>query len=441
MHWAKQSTAVSYVVGPILDSAGAEYTGAVIGDLSLSKNGGTLTALASAATLTHVANGQYTLALTTGNTDTLGTARILCNKSTYQMPTLELMVLPATVYDALTTNATTAAGGLGDIQRMAGTALTARDIGASVLLSSGTGTGQVKLSGGYVAPNWGDVGNPTTAVNLSGTSTKAVEPTVAGRTLDVSAQGNAGIDWANIDNNTTTVNLSGTTVGAVTAATVASVAANAVNAAALSSDAVAEIKAAIVTNTLTVDAGGVASANATQWAGQPVLWNVEGVPVVDVGYWQGLVPDNLNGGLVRADVFAVEAGAIGTASFAAGATVPRVTLCDTLTTYTNNTPQTGDAFARIGATGSGLTTLATAAGVAALPTADQNADALLGRNVAGGSSTGRLVKEALYALRNKVAIVGTTMQVMSTDDVTVAWTATLTAAAGADPISAIDPTA
>jgi len=52
------------------------------------------------------------------------------------------------------------------------TAQTARDIGASVLLSSGTGTGQVKLSGGYVAPNWGDVGNPTTTVALSGTTIK-----------------------------------------------------------------------------------------------------------------------------------------------------------------------------------------------------------------------------------------------------------------------------
>ena len=53
-----------------------------------------------------------------------------------------------------------------------GTAQTARDVGASVLLSSGTGTGQVKLSSGYVAPNWGDVGNPTTVVGLSGTTVK-----------------------------------------------------------------------------------------------------------------------------------------------------------------------------------------------------------------------------------------------------------------------------
>lgn len=61
-----------------------------------------------------------------------------------------------------------------DTVRVGGTTQTARDIGASVLLSSGTGTGQVKLSSGYVAPNWGDVGNPTTSVNLSGTTTNLV---------------------------------------------------------------------------------------------------------------------------------------------------------------------------------------------------------------------------------------------------------------------------
>jgi hypothetical protein len=99
--WAKQSTAATLVVGPILDSAGAEYAGAVIGDLSLSKNGGTLTALAAAATLTPIANGQYTLVMTTGNLDTLGRAQITCNKATYQMPAVNLMVVPAMVFDSM----------------------------------------------------------------------------------------------------------------------------------------------------------------------------------------------------------------------------------------------------------------------------------------------------------------------------------------------------
>lgn len=124
MQLLKQSTAVSKIVGPILDSTGAEYASAVIGDLSLSKNGATLTALASAASLTYIANGMYTLALTTGNTDTLGSAEISCNKATYQMPPREFMVLPATVYDALVTNATNTTGGLpaatGAISALAG---------------------------------------------------------------------------------------------------------------------------------------------------------------------------------------------------------------------------------------------------------------------------------------------------------------------------------
>ena len=99
--WAKQSTAATLIVGPILDSTGAEYTSAVIGDLSHSKNGGTLTALASAATLTHIANGQYTLVMTTGNLDTLGRLQITCNKSTYQMPPIGLVVVPAMVFDSM----------------------------------------------------------------------------------------------------------------------------------------------------------------------------------------------------------------------------------------------------------------------------------------------------------------------------------------------------
>lgn len=41
--------------------------------------------------------------------------------------------------------------------------------------------------------------------------------------------------------------------------------------------------------------------------------------------------------------------------------ITRVVLCDTITTYTGDTPQTGDSFARIGANGSGLTSLAPAA--------------------------------------------------------------------------------
>ncbi|WP_292471985.1 hypothetical protein [Mesorhizobium sp.] len=49
--------------------------------------------------------------------------------------------------------ATVDANGRVDVGSISGTAQTARDIGASVLLSSGTGTGQVSLTGGVVSAN------------------------------------------------------------------------------------------------------------------------------------------------------------------------------------------------------------------------------------------------------------------------------------------------
>ncbi len=98
--WCKQSTAATLIVGPILDSTGAEFTTAVASDLSISKNGGTLTAL-SGNSFTHIANGQYSVTLTTGNLDTLGRLQITCNKSTYQMPPVGLNVVPAMVFDSM----------------------------------------------------------------------------------------------------------------------------------------------------------------------------------------------------------------------------------------------------------------------------------------------------------------------------------------------------
>lgn len=74
-----------------------------------------------------------------------------------------------------------------------------------------------------------------------------------------------------------------------------------------------------------------------------------------------------------------------------------------------------------------------------LPTAAENADALLGRNVSGGSSTGRLVKEALHFLRNKWTVSGGTLTVYDTDDSTSSWTSTVTGTAGADPVTGSDP--
>ena len=81
---------------------------------------------------------------------------------------------------------------------------------------------------------------------------------------------------------------------------------------------------------------------------------------------------------------------------------------------------------------------ASPAAVSDVPTAAANADALLGRNLAGGADGGRTVRDALRALRNKTSIAGGVLTVTQEDDATAAWTAAVATTPG-DPISSIDP--
>ena len=145
----------------------------------------------------------------------------------------------------------------------------------------------------------------------------------------------------------------------------------------------------------------------------------------------------------------------------------------TLQIYTSF-PQTGDSFGRIGVAGAGLTALGDArvanldaavssrmatyaqptgflaaafpaapAAVGDIPTAIQNADALLNRDMStgtdSGSATVRTVRQALRFLRNKWTLAGTTLSVKKEDDITDSWTGIVTTTAGADPITGSDP--
>lgn len=106
----------------------------------------------------------------------------------------------------------------------------------------------------------------------------ALKPTTAGRTLDVSSGGEAGVDWANVGSPTTTVNLSGTTVKTATDvetdtadiqsrlpaalvsgrmdASVGAMAANVITAAATAADFTTEVTSGLST----LDAAGVRTA-------------------------------------------------------------------------------------------------------------------------------------------------------------------------------------
>ena len=110
MKLLKQSTASTVVVGPVLDANGAAVTTAVVGDFRLAKNG--TSATLSGATVTHDANGYYTIALTTSNTDTVGRLAIYSGNTAQSMATHHWTVLLASVFDAILTNATNTTGGL-----------------------------------------------------------------------------------------------------------------------------------------------------------------------------------------------------------------------------------------------------------------------------------------------------------------------------------------
>ena len=186
MQMLKQSTAATILVGPVLDSAGAAVTTAVIGDFQATKNG-TSAALASPATATHSHNGFYLLALTTSNTDTVGRLVISVNNTAQSMSTHRYTVLLPSVFDALITNATNTSGGLpaatGAISALAGavstyaggdtagtTTLLTR-LPSAISLSSGAvtvGTNNDKT--GYSLTAGTGLGNQTSNItgNLSG---------------------------------------------------------------------------------------------------------------------------------------------------------------------------------------------------------------------------------------------------------------------------------
>jgi len=209
MHLIRQSTASTVTVGPVLDSTGTAVTSAVVGDFRISKNGSTATL--SGATVTHDANGYYNIALTAGNTDTAGRLVIYSGNTAQSMGAHRFTVLLPSVFDALIANATNSTGGLATataaISAFAGAISTFNSATNTVTLAAATHTGAVIPT----------VTSLTNSVTVGGYAAgqAPLQPTVANRTLDVTATGAAGIDWGNVENQNANVNLSVTFVNQV----------------------------------------------------------------------------------------------------------------------------------------------------------------------------------------------------------------------------------
>ena len=83
---------------------------------------------------------------------------------------------------------------------------------------------------------------------------------------------------------------------------------------------------------------------------------------------------------------------------------------------------------------------ALSAAIAVVPTATENADTLLNRDMAAvADSNARSPLNALRFLRNKWSLTGSTLTVTKENDTTAAWTAAVSTTPGADPISGSDP--
>jgi hypothetical protein len=126
MIYARQSTAIIVTVGPCLDADGVADTGVVVGAFLISKNGGAPAALNGSATLTHRNTGNYSLSLTTTDTNTVGTVELVLNDTVTACPIKEIQVVEEAAYDVLF--AASAPGPASPTNITAGTITTATNV-------------------------------------------------------------------------------------------------------------------------------------------------------------------------------------------------------------------------------------------------------------------------------------------------------------------------
>lgn len=206
-----------------------------------------------------------------------------------------------------------------------------------------------------------------------------LQPTTAGRKLDVSSGGEAGIDWANIGSPSTTQNLSGTTIKAVT-------------------DAVTITAAAI-----------------------QAIWDALTSALTTSGSIGKLLVDNIN---------ATISSRLASAS---------ILLSSGKVTVGTNDDKTGYTLADGSLSSAKFAAGAIDAAALAQSAGQEIADEVLNRNIAGGGSGNtRNVRNALRTLRNRVNTQTGDLQVYEEDDTTLAWSGPLTRDA-VDPIVEVNP--
>jgi hypothetical protein len=114
MQLLKQSVSSVVTIGPVLDADGIFVSTMVVTDLSIAKNGSS--AALTTETLSHIANGMYSLTLSATNTNTLGRLDVFVNNTAMAMTNHRYDVLVAATYDAIVTNGVATAAEAAAIQ-------------------------------------------------------------------------------------------------------------------------------------------------------------------------------------------------------------------------------------------------------------------------------------------------------------------------------------
>lgn len=214
---ARQSTARTVIVGPVLDSTGVAVTDGVVGDFKIAKNGGAPAALNGSATLTHRNTGHYSLALTASDLDTVGQAEIVIDDTTNACPVKEITVIEEAVYDAFyaasalgyvanaPVNVAQFGGSNGTFSsgrpevnttHVSGTSQTAKDIGGAVPAAAAGASGGLLISG-----------------SNSGTTTLAALTVSGATTLTGNVSMAAGLNITQSSSNTSALVITGNGTG------------------------------------------------------------------------------------------------------------------------------------------------------------------------------------------------------------------------------------
>lgn len=375
--------------------------------------------------ITNCDAGLMQLELAADNVNYLGRAFLTITDAANHVPVFhEFTILPALVYDSLILG--TDALQVDTIQ-VGGTSQTARDIGASVLLSAGTGTGQVSMTSGIVNAKLADGAHGGASASLA-LGAGATISNASGSALAITSSGGNGHGLI-VQGNGTGSGL--TAVGGGTSG-------NGIYAA---GDADGHgIYAAGGDSALGLTAGLFVKSNASS---SPVgLYVEDGAIITDDAGTALLISStggdgdgvtlvgNGSGGDLVADIIGNLSGSVGSVTGAVGSVTGNVG---------GNVTGSVGSMAAGGITAESIATNAIDADALAADAANEIADAILARNVSGGSSAGRTVKQALHAIRNKVAISGGTMTVYDVNDTDASWTAAVTGAEGANPITTVDP--